>query len=261
MARMRTIKPGFFTNDVLAEVEPLGRILFAGLWTLADRAGRLEDRPRKIKVEILPYDECDIESLLAQLAERRFITRYDVNGTHYIQIRAFDKHQCPNIKETPSTIPPPPDAEVRTVVASVEHDTSTMRAPSEHSTIRNSNRTEGEQYPPPPDAEDENPLMASLLEVCRLDFDGMSQRKRTELHETLEALRAYMPRPDDRARAPSVAEFGKYFAGLGFKDPKPSLSQVRDHWLRFEDWRKGKSAKAESRKVTKAPDSYVRARQ
>ena len=63
MARMRTIKPGFFTNDVLAEVEPLGRILFAGLWTVADRAGRLEERPKKLKAELLPYDDCDVESL------------------------------------------------------------------------------------------------------------------------------------------------------------------------------------------------------
>src|SRR5690242_18895839 len=111
MARMRTIKPGFLTNDVLAEVEPLGRIQFAGLWTLADRAGRLEDRPRKIKVEVLLYDDCDIEGLLTQLAERCFILRYAANNTRFIQILAFDKHQCPNIKETPSTIPPPPDAE------------------------------------------------------------------------------------------------------------------------------------------------------
>src|SRR5215831_17520559 len=39
MPRTRALKPGFFQNDVLADVEPLGRLLFAGLWTLADRAG------------------------------------------------------------------------------------------------------------------------------------------------------------------------------------------------------------------------------
>ena len=37
MARARNIKPGFFTNDVLADCDPLARLLFAGLWTVADR--------------------------------------------------------------------------------------------------------------------------------------------------------------------------------------------------------------------------------
>jgi len=77
MARIRGIKPGFFTNDLLAEVDPLGRILFAGLWCHADRAGRLEDRPRKIKAEVLPYDACDVDDLLNDLVRHGFIDRED----------------------------------------------------------------------------------------------------------------------------------------------------------------------------------------
>lgn len=57
MARSRNIKPAFFFNEQLAEVAPLGRLLFIGLWTIADREGRLEDRPRKIKAEVLAYDD------------------------------------------------------------------------------------------------------------------------------------------------------------------------------------------------------------
>ena len=48
MARARILKPGFFANELLAEIHPYGRLLFAGLWTLADREGRLEDRPKRI---------------------------------------------------------------------------------------------------------------------------------------------------------------------------------------------------------------------
>ena len=54
MARARNLKPSFFTNDILAEVPALGRLLFQGLWCVADREGRLADRPRKLKAEILP---------------------------------------------------------------------------------------------------------------------------------------------------------------------------------------------------------------
>ena len=51
MARARNIKPGFFLNEELGVLPPLVRILFAGLWCIADRDGRLEDRPKRIKME------------------------------------------------------------------------------------------------------------------------------------------------------------------------------------------------------------------
>lgn len=107
MARTRNLKPAFFTNDKLAEVEPLGRLLFQGLWCHADREGRLLDRAKKLKAEILPYDDCDIEKLLTALAERGFIERYVVNEVHYIQVVTFTKHQRPHFKEGDSELPAP----------------------------------------------------------------------------------------------------------------------------------------------------------
>jgi hypothetical protein len=109
MARSRNIKPGFFVNEDLTEIEPLGRLLFAGLWCLADREGRLEDRPKKIKLSILPADNCDIEALLNELQQRAFLIRYEVNGVKYIQIKNFAKHQSPHHKEVASVIPAPPN--------------------------------------------------------------------------------------------------------------------------------------------------------
>lgn len=105
--RARNIKPSFFTNDILAECEPLARILFAGLWTVSDREGRLEDRPKKIKAEVLPYDNCDADSLLQQLSTKGFILRYESDGCKYIQINRFVKHQNPHHMEIPSQIPAP----------------------------------------------------------------------------------------------------------------------------------------------------------
>lgn len=122
MARMRTIKPGFFQNDILAEIEPLGRILFAGLWTIADRSGRLEDRPKRIKAELLPYDDCDIETLLSALNEKGFIVRYISGETRYIQVVNFCKHQSPHQKEPESSIPCPNND-------LSEHQTSTVQEP------------------------------------------------------------------------------------------------------------------------------------
>ncbi len=116
MARARNIKPAFFSNDQLADIHPLGRLLFIGLWTIADREGRLEDRPKRIKAEVLPYDDCNVDSLLNALDEHEFILRYESGGRRYIQILAFKKHQNPHTKESESTIPAP-----------CKHSTSTVQ--------------------------------------------------------------------------------------------------------------------------------------
>ena len=125
MARARNIKPGFFSNDVLAECEPLARLLFAGLWTIADREGRLEDRPKRIKAELLPYDDCNIDALLDALHSKGFILRYSVENQQLIQILAFTKHQNPHKNEVHSTLPRPE-----------QHSTSTVQTPEQHSTNR-----------------------------------------------------------------------------------------------------------------------------
>ena len=106
MARIRYIKPGFFTNDELAEVKPLGRLLFIGLWCLADKEGRLHDRPKRIKAQVLPFDTGSADRLLDDLAARGFIIRYRVKDEPYIQVNNFLKHQRPHHKEAPSLIPP-----------------------------------------------------------------------------------------------------------------------------------------------------------
>lgn len=124
MARLRTLKPGFFSNEMLAEVPPLGRLLFQGLWCIADRAGRLEDRPRKIKAEVLPYDDADADELLQCLSAHGFILRYAAGEQRFIQIVNFDKHQSPHKMEAASIIPAPDD-----------HDTSTLQAPDDDGLI------------------------------------------------------------------------------------------------------------------------------
>ncbi len=117
MARARNIKPGFFTNDRLAECTPFARILFAGLWTIADKEGRLEDRPKKIKAAILPYDNVDCSGLLEELFIGAFITRYSIEGCAYIAINSWGKHQNPHVKEVDSVIPAPYKYSASTVLA------------------------------------------------------------------------------------------------------------------------------------------------
>lgn len=106
MARARNIKPAFFMNEDLVELPFQDRLLFIGLWTLADREGRLEDRPKRIKMEIFPADDVNVDESLTRLASTGMIVRYQVAGSRYIQIVNFLKHQRPHGQEKASEIPP-----------------------------------------------------------------------------------------------------------------------------------------------------------
>jgi hypothetical protein len=106
MARIRNIKPDTFVDPDLAELGFAARYFFIGLWCQADKAGRLHDEPKKLAVQILPFDmgRVDADVLLSELAPK-FISRYNVAGKRYIQIVNFLRHQRPNIKEADSVIP------------------------------------------------------------------------------------------------------------------------------------------------------------
>jgi len=107
MARARNIKPSFFQNEELGELAPLERLAFIGMWTIADFKGCIEFRPKRLKVQILPYDECDFELIANNLEKSRFISTYSVQGQRYIKIINFEKHQNPhkNERESGSEIP------------------------------------------------------------------------------------------------------------------------------------------------------------
>jgi hypothetical protein len=105
--RARSIKPGICDNEVLGTADPFCTLLFERLWMIADREGRLEDRPLRIKAQAFPYrDGLDVEPLLAWLADNGFIARYEAGGKRLIQILAFLKHQSPHKHEQESVLPP-----------------------------------------------------------------------------------------------------------------------------------------------------------
>ena len=111
VARSRNIKPSIMANEELAELEPLSRLLFIYLWMLADREGRLEDRPKRIAAQALAYDRsADVDEMLGSLEKSGFISRYVANGLACIQILAFVKHQTPHGTEKDSVLPDPSGA-------------------------------------------------------------------------------------------------------------------------------------------------------
>jgi len=113
LPRTRYLKPEFFSDEDLAELPFQARLTFAGLWCYADRAGRLEDRPKFLKAMIFPYDNVDMEKQLETLSNGKhengtpFVQRYEANGIKLLQIVKWDKHQKPHHSEKESIFPPP----------------------------------------------------------------------------------------------------------------------------------------------------------
>ncbi len=99
MPRARNIKHQFFVNDELGELDPLARLLFIGLWTIADFNGNVEWRPKKIKTLLLPYDDCDITKLTINLDKSRFVRIYSNGENIYLNITKFRVHQNPHKNE------------------------------------------------------------------------------------------------------------------------------------------------------------------
>ena len=122
MARIRTIKPEFFDDEDLCALSPLSRLCFIGLWCQADKAGRFEDRPVRLKARIFPFDTIDMDATLTELARAGFIIRYVVDGKHYACIKpaSWKKHQRPRNDEPESTLPAADTATV--CVASADSD-------------------------------------------------------------------------------------------------------------------------------------------
>jgi len=100
MARSRNIKPGFFKDAKVVSCSYAARLLFQGLWCIADYKGRFKYEPLEVKMEIFPADDVDINKMMDELAEKKLIEFYtEHSGTTLVQVRGFEKHQNPHINE------------------------------------------------------------------------------------------------------------------------------------------------------------------
>lgn len=132
---------------------------------MADREGRLRDKPKEIKLQVLPSDNCDIETLLESLSDH-FITRYEVDGERYIQVNNFSKHQNPHKNENSSAIP-----------EYSENNTSTPEitrvAPEQHQSNRADSSYSDSSYSDSLSIEDTN--VSSLAQNCAEEPEKVSE--------------------------------------------------------------------------------------
>lgn len=95
MARIRCIKPEFWTSEQIAECSPNARLVFIGMWTFSDDSGVHPASTKRLKMEVYPADEfsdAQIKSMIAELVAAELIEEYDVSGASYWRVTGW-KHQ------------------------------------------------------------------------------------------------------------------------------------------------------------------------
>ncbi|MCM7841088.1 MULTISPECIES: DnaT-like ssDNA-binding domain-containing protein [Enterobacteriaceae] len=106
MARIRTVKPEFWTDEKVVECSIPARLLFIGLFNFANDLGCLERSPKRIKMQIFPADSIDCEPLICELITHGLLIEYSVSGSDYLCIKGFSKHQKIN-RPSATKIPSP----------------------------------------------------------------------------------------------------------------------------------------------------------
>ena len=132
MARIRTIKPDFFTSEDIVALSPLARLLYVALWCEADKEGRMVWKPYTFKLRYLPGDACDIHALCKEITDRGLVVLY---GDGFAYIPKFAQHQHINPRESTSVLPDPTGGSntntrpARDVDASARVDDASARVP------------------------------------------------------------------------------------------------------------------------------------
>lgn len=228
MPRARTLKPDFFSDEEVATLSPLARLFFQGLWCYADRDGRLEDRPARLKVQILPYDDVDANVLLDEIAGRGFVTRYEADGKRLVQIRSFGKHQHPHPKEPASELPAMPS--VKTENAASEQ-VQPLSAAASNGKPRH---PAAGSVDPDPGSSDPGSSDLGVGLVARdpgtpvpvAESDGWSSEEARAADDPFDGPQ----RQGERVRAP--LEFAAVWSGYPNQEDKPGASSAFCRWRR-----------------------------
>lgn len=107
MARIRTVKPDFWTDEKMVELSFESRLFFIGLWNFVDDEGRIQYSPKKLKMLIFPADSVDVPRMIQELSGNGRVVVYAIDGVEYLQVNNFLKHQRID-KRSDSKLPPPP---------------------------------------------------------------------------------------------------------------------------------------------------------
>jgi len=113
MARIRTIKPEFFTSGDITSLPESIRLFYISTWLEADREGKFVFDEKTWKNRYFPADIAFSASEAKKLVEKQgLITFYNLENKTLGFIKSFSIHQVVNPKERASCLPFPTNEEV-----------------------------------------------------------------------------------------------------------------------------------------------------
>jgi hypothetical protein len=213
MARIRTIKPDFFSSLTIAALPLEARLTFIGLWTHVDDEGRCVDDARLVKAALWPLDDrtaANVETDLQALSEASLITRYTVDGRAYLQVRGWDEHQRIN-RPTPSRLPTSEEAD-NDQLDTPDEDSVTAHVPlTEDSRGEGKGREQGtgkgtgksgaadatRERPP-------DPLTTAVADTCGIAVAELTTSGRSSLNAAVADLRTAGATPEQVPRRAAV---------------------------------------------------------
>ena len=103
MARIRTIKPEFWTSEQVMECSTTSRLLFIGMWNFCDDAGNHPAAYRTLKAEVFPADDftaLQVEALVSELIASGLVAEYEADGKRYWHVTGWHHQRIekPNFK-------------------------------------------------------------------------------------------------------------------------------------------------------------------
>jgi hypothetical protein len=109
VARIRTVKPEYWSSEQVMSVSRNSRLLFIGLWNFVDDAGRCVDSAKTVKAQVFPGDDDvsseNVRGMLDELSSKDLILKYEVDGRAYLQVTGW--HHQKIDRPRPSKHPPP----------------------------------------------------------------------------------------------------------------------------------------------------------
>jgi hypothetical protein len=133
MARIRTVKPEFWTSEQVMELSPLTRLVFIGLWNFCDDAGVHTANAKRLKAEVFPSDEISIDevgNLVAELIEQELVGEFEADGQRYWFVTGWSKHQ---VIQKPTYRHPMPPGWTKPLGSLQNHSSTSSGLASEHS--------------------------------------------------------------------------------------------------------------------------------
>lgn len=129
MARIRTIKPEFWTSEQVMECSPTARLLFVGMWNFCDDGGNHPASAKTLKAEVFPADDFtadSIQGMVDELVAQGLLLPYEADGKRFLHVTGWhhQKIEKPNFKH-------PSPTNLSTIA---DHSPTNRRPVADHST-------------------------------------------------------------------------------------------------------------------------------